>query len=309
MGVLDAPLVEVVIGLVVVWFTAAVAASGLVELVGALLGFRAKHLWRVLCRALSPPAESAQPAAATEAFGLARVKPRQLAEGNDVINGFVANLPGVTPADMKRVKLIEPENAAEALAAIRGRAGFAATQLGELYDSLPPEVQGQADEAKRWFQEWFDGYMVRASAVFRQSMRWWAVPAAAVVVGVCGIDSIALAEALFEDPTQRALVVAEAEQAVADGDTGCTPADQGGADGGDGDGGDPAAGLEERLDCVREVGDDIEGLQLSMWQSGGDDLDGWAVPGFLVSVAAVSAGAPFWFSILKQAMALRRPPT
>jgi hypothetical protein len=46
-----------------------------------------------------------------------------------------------------------------------------------------------------------------------------------------------------------------------------------------------------------------------VWQSGGDDLDGWAVPGFLVSVAAVSAGAPFWFSILKQAMALRRPPT
>lgn len=306
MGVLDAPLVEVVIGLVVVWFTAAVAASGLVELVSALLGFRAKHLWRVLGRALSPPAGAAQPAAATEAFGLARVKPRRLAEDNPAVGGFVTNLPGVTPADMKRVKLIEPENAAAALAAIRDQAGFAATQLGELYGNLPPEVQGQADEAKRWFQEWFDGYMVRASAVFRQSMRWWAVPASALVVGVCGIDSIALAEALFEDPTQRALVVAEAEQAVADGDTGCTPADQGDGEGGDGD---PAAALEERLDCVRDVGDDIEGLQISVWQAGGDDLDGWAVPGFLISVAAVSAGAPFWFSILKQAMALRRPST
>jgi hypothetical protein len=302
MGVLDAPLVEVVIGLVVVWFTAAVAASGLVELAGTLLGFRAKHLWRVLGRALSQPGDSAQPAAATEAFGLARVRPQELARDNDVVGGFVTNLPGVTPADMKRVKLIEPENAAAALAAIRGQAGFAATQLGELYGNLPPEVRDQADEAKRWFQDWFDGYMARASAVFRQSMRWWAVPAAVVVVGVCGIDSIALAEALFEDPTQRALVVAEAEQAVADGDTGCTPADQG-------DGDDPEAALEERLDCVRDVGDDIEGLQVSVWQSGGDDLDGWAVPGFLVSVAAVSAGAPFWFSILKQAMALRRPPT
>ena len=303
MGVLDAPLVEVVIGVVVVWFTAAVAASGLVELVGALLGFRATHLWRVMDRALRPPADAAQPAAAREALDLATVRPRKLALDNDVIAQFVTNLPGVTEHDMKRVKQIEPESAAAALEAMRHQAGFAATQLGQMYEKLPADLKTKGEEVQRWFQDWFDGYMTRASAVFRQSMRWWAVPAAIVVVGVCGIDSIGLAEELLDDPTRRALVVAEAEQAVADGASGCAPADDG--SGGD----DPEAALDERLDCMREVGGDIEGLQISVWQPGGDALDPLTFVGFAVSVAAVSAGAPFWFAILKQAMALRRRPT
>ena len=60
-GITGSPLFEVAIGVALVWFAAATLCTGVVELVGAALGFKAKHLWRALSNVLNPAAAPTPP--------------------------------------------------------------------------------------------------------------------------------------------------------------------------------------------------------------------------------------------------------
>ena len=325
------PLVETIIGLVVVWFLAATLSSGIVEVVGAVLGFRAKHLWRALARALGTSAPKPE-VAIREAARLAMGPKIE----ESVFKGFIDKLPGVAEGELSRVKHIGRPAAAEALVAARvaDEHKFAGTQLGKLVDGLPHDIKTNTGLLRDWLEKWFDGEMERLGATYRSRIRWWVAVAGALVVVVCGIDSIGLADRLYDQPTRRQVLLSEAGSLVdAQGAGGTSPSGTTGGELSDeamGNGaptaaapsepaGDPADepdgeedpcegnSVEDKIACAQRRAAELSALHVAWWDTPEDDRGPtWRIVlGSLLTFAAVSAGAPFWFDVLSRMTGLR----
>ncbi len=288
-GLGSSPLLETAIALVALWFATATLCSGIVEVIAAMLGFRAKHLWHGVTTLLTPPAAGGPALAVKEAGQLSR-SPGQ-PDPASALGKFIELLPGVTTDSMKRIRHVEAAAASQALVALHEAHDLAGTQVGRLVEALPDSVRERPTELRGWLERWFDGQMTALSGSYRRRIRWWAAAVAAVVVLVVGVDSISFAERVYQSPTERAVVVAQAQQAVAAGD-----ASEGSCIQND---------LSARLECARNAGDSVAGFKVSMWQLPRKPRLAFSLLGILVSWGAVAAGAPFWFSILKRMMTLR----
>jgi hypothetical protein len=299
-GILGAPLVETAIGLVLVWFLAASLCSGLVELIASALGFRANHLWTSLGRLLRSSATTPG-AAAGEA---ARLGKRTDVSTSDPLAEFVAALPGVDANSLKRVRQIDTRLAGQALVIARKASEFEKTPLGQLVETLPASLKDNEERLQKWFEDWFDGRMALVRASYRRKIRWWAGLFGLFIVFGAGIDSLGLAERLYAQPAQRALLQAEATRLV---DNVPCP-DQAAA----GSGTPPTtASFKGRLECAKKTAGQLSQLDISYWQVGGPKGAWvWArtVLGTFLSWGAVLAGAPFWYAVLKRLMTLQSKP-
>jgi hypothetical protein len=180
------------------------------------------------------------------------------------------------------------------------------TRLGQVVDRLPDAIRNNLERRTKWIEQWFDAEMERLQAAYRSRIRWYAGFVGLVLVLVMGLDSIDLATELYREPARRQVVVAAAqEQVAADGDVcpGDEPAEP-----------DPLASAQQQLRCTETLVGSIDGLDVSRWTDGPGwpsgrpkGLGAWItmVLGLGASVAALAAGAPWWFSVLKRLMGLR----
>lgn len=145
--------------------------------------------------------------------------------------------------------------------------------LQELYDRSGGDiVRFRADS-----EAWFDDQMERLSGIYR---RWsqtivWVVGAALVVA--LNANTLRIAETLWNDPSKRAAIVAQAGQASSDAN----------------------------------VNTAINNLPLPIgWDNAYHGI-GWlyALVGVLLTLAAVSLGAPFWFDALSRLSRVRQTGT
>jgi hypothetical protein len=146
---------------------------------------------------------------------------------------------------------------------------------------------------QRLAEEWFDDSMERVSGWYKRRVQVVLSLIATVLVLALNADSIRIAQNLWGDQSVRKTVVA-------------------------------AAGAETRvqreareIDQIAQTVDELEELELPI----GWDGDGWQgfdwfgakLLGLLVSVAALTLGAPFWFDVLSKVARLRvsgaPPPT
>ena len=291
------PILETAIGVVLVWFVVASLCAGIVELIGSVFGFRAKHLWRGLKRALGDDAKG-EGVALAEAARLTRKVTTPTA---GVIEDFVEHLPGVTADSLKRVPYVGAPAAALALVAARraGPSTFDATQLGALVRGLPVTVTNDVDKLREWFERWFDSEMESLRISYRKNVRWWAALVALFVVGGLALDSVGLATRLYRQPTERTLLQAQAEHLFGTDVAGAQAPDPPCQEG----------SFETRLECVRMAAADIDVLHVSVWQL--PEKRRWTWPvigGMLVTFAAMAAGAPFWFDVLRRLMGSKPAP-
>ena len=161
-------------------------------------------------------------------------------------------------------------------------------------------------EARERVIRWFNQSMESVSGTYRRHsqfcMHFWA----ALVVVILNVDAIALSQRLMADKALRAALVSRADQWVA-------PPPAGNA---------PPAVLSMKLGELRTnihqlripLGWDFaEFAGMSSRELGADSLPrptsmwGWflKVLGLLVSITAVSQGAPFWFDLLNRMTNLR----
>jgi hypothetical protein len=146
--------------------------------------------------------------------------------------------------------------------------------------ALIQNANGDLVAAQRSIEGWFNDAMERASGWYKRKTQVWTVIIAAVVTLAVNADTLNIAHYLWVEPALRGALVAQSSA--------------------------PASAVE-----INQLG------QLMGWTSAvftNSDAGAWLARliGWLMTIVAVSMGAPFWFDSLNKFVNVRnggRPPS
>jgi hypothetical protein len=301
---------DVVVGLLFMFFVFGVVASGIYEAGARLFASRSRLLWSSLRHLLDGDSARGD---------------RRPQVGNDSMasltdslyaHPLVRQLEGRTTDLFKKTRLsrIPSTVFGQALVDIVIPAGANATSVDQLRTAikasatLPEEIKrsllpiasdatATLDRVRLDIGEWFDTRMVTASRVYRRNTRWIMIAIALAVVISFNVDAIRVAQDLYQDDATRGALAQQAAAIV----TACTE--------GAGDSQNAAAVDQELVsDCARQEIDKIEGgmtLPVGWTDAGQDGFDGLTLLGWVLAVVAIAQGAPFWFDLLRRISGVR----
>jgi hypothetical protein len=166
--------------------------------------------------------------------------------------------------------------------------------------SLMDESQYSVQDFRKNIETWFNDSMDRVSGWYKRWTQVIILGIAILVTLVVNVDSIAIGSVLWNAPTTRAAVASAAQQYAVK-----TP---------------PSPdNFQQR---VVDLQTNLASLELPIGWSANARLpgtfQGWLlaaankVPGWLLTILAISLGAPFWFDLLNKLMSFRssgKPPT
>jgi hypothetical protein len=217
---------------------------------------------------------------------------------------YVRNVIDRLPPDIEsgiKNTLLEIAYHQDPLAEIRAAVERLPTQLrvrGALL-TLLDEAKGSYDKFHASVGEWFDNTMDRVTGWYRSWARILITILATVLVVALNADTIMSAQLLWNNPAARAALVAIADNVSSNTDSLDTP--------------------EAREAILAALDTSLANIELPIgWKSSPEDPDDLrALPrtpgaillklaGFILTIAAVSLGAPFWFDLLKVVLNLRR---
>ena len=314
---------DVVIGLVFVFFVCSLVVSGINEFVRKILNTRAKALWTSVNRMLDESDTAPQEEGITAR--LAPAPPR----GDPVLDSGVSSGTGPTlagrlydhpiigrldPARLNKpskISHIPPADFARALVDIltpddpagNKRWDEIGSEIAKLprplrsqFQLLYREAEGDVLLFRRAIESWFNDGMERVSTWYKKRTRV-AMAAYGLVVAVAfNVSAINVTAELYENDVVRETVVElAATQAAREDIDGCTN----------------RACVEDEIGKIVDTGLPV------LWRTCvGDDHDalcgfedGRAIAGtiigWLITAAALSVGAAFWFALLKRAFRLR----
>ncbi|MDQ7026909.1 MAG: hypothetical protein Q9P01_09860 [Anaerolineae bacterium] len=192
------------------------------------------------------------------------------------------------------------------------------------------------EEAEAKIGQWFDNGMSRASTAFQTTMQYWSLGIGLLIAVVLNVDSLFMAQSLWNDPALRdALTIAAEQVNIADlqaqVDTAQTQIDDttdGGTD--TSQQSDAVATLAESFAAASATAQDLSELRLPLgwsfeglgdadeatdarvgnarylWNFIPGNYSGWFVLwlakiiGLGATMIAIAQGAPFWFGILRR---------
>ncbi|MBA2333176.1 MAG: hypothetical protein H0V94_10345 [Actinobacteria bacterium] len=282
----DSVVVDVAFGLIFVFVILSLACSALNETISSIFNWRAEFLRQGIANLLEP---------ANLDRGLEHTG--KLLE-HPLLNALVRPMgprskrrryPSYVPSRTFVAALLDFDragagrNVEEAIAAVPSE--DARRALAVLYERADGDVTRFTRDAERWF----DDSMERVSGWYRrrvQKMLW--VLALALVVSL-NVDSLRIAEQLWTQKAVRAAVVARAEAVR------------------------PAAGSSSVRAIARDV-TELDQLAIPIGWTAESRPDGkgeWLlrivvkILGLLLTAAALTLGAPFWFDVLSKVARLR----
>ncbi len=215
-----------------------------------------------------------------------------------------------TPASQKKPSYVSSRNFALALvdtvkeaevglesALAHGQAGVAQFEEGlakldpELKRQLEPlwhEADRDIEKFRKGAEKWFDDAMDRVSGWYRRWSQLVTIFVAAVVAIGLNASAVRIVDRLYQDESVRAAVAGGAEEAVK---SGSTPEASGKA----------AEDAVENLETLKlPIFWADDNLPWNSWTAAGESVLGW-----LITVFAISLGAPFWFDALGKISRLR----
>ncbi len=150
-------------------------------------------------------------------------------------------------------------------------------------------------QAQKNIEAWFNDTMDRVSGWYKRTTQIWTVVIAAVLVLSANADTLQIARTLWTDPTLRAELVEQAKSRAqaANVASAATPGNNSASS---------AANQPATQDELDELG------QVVGWSHQPPASKGqWAdhILGWILSIVAVSLGAPFWFDLLNKFMRIR----
>ena len=286
---LDSQVLETAIGLALLFFLLAFAASQIVELISRRMKKRAVDLERTIAAMFKGHrVDDTELAGALEEFKRTSIyKSLHAAAGRSFLGG--ARKPSYISAKAFADGVTE-------MLAHDGALDDIPAGLRKRLEPLAREGHAELLAIKAGLETWFDETMQRLEGAYKR----WATTvlfAVGLLLAVAtNASTVDVAQKLWHDPVTRQAVAASAQNVLQDGA--------------------PAA----ELDTVAETTATIKELSLPVgWKEG--ELDAWKAPGltqlytalgWLLTALLVMLGAPFWFDLLTRLSSLRgagsKPP-
>jgi hypothetical protein len=306
------PVLDVVIGLAFLYFLFALSCTTLNEVIAGFFDKRAGMLRDAIEHLLGDTglADAVYRHPAIVSLG----KPRKKGIGK----------PSYIPADRFAAVLTDhltgnsPVTDASALkSGIETQSPAASKQLKVLYDLS----KGNPDEFRARVKEWYDEAMDRVSGWYKRSVQRQTYVMAVLLVALLNLDSVALFNRLWSDSAFRTAVVEQAKARVEATGTAEVPVMEY-TEGDKPEAGSPVqTGTASLTDSEQQLLTSLGGWKpdkerlaaayvlngpgVLVWlqwlgRTLGDHILGW-----LITVLAISLGAPFWFDILNKFVNLR----
>lgn len=156
---------------------------------------------------------------------------------------------------------------------------------------LIDEAEGDLNKVQENIEIWFNNSMDRVSGWYKKRTQTIILLIAIALVGFLNADTIRISKALANNSALREAIVAQAQEYAksnqAAGNSTATP----------------QARIQENVDKLQQLGVPL-GYEGEGWPKG---FDGWLskVLGLMLTAAAASLGAPFWFDILNKFINIR----
>ena len=157
--------------------------------------------------------------------------------------------------------------------------------------NLVDRANGSIVAARANAETWFNAAMDRLSGAYKRRMQVLTLGVSLVLTLLVGADTLAIADALYKEPSLRAAVTGAAQATPSNAQGPATSSNQSGS----------LTSLQQANDLLQKSGFPLG------WGALPEDLVGWIkkVLGLLLTTLAVSLGAPFWFDLLKNIANLR----
>jgi hypothetical protein len=274
---------DVALGLVFVYTVLSLACSALNETISSVFAWRAKFLREGIANLVAP---------SNHADGLAIV---EQIYGHPLVNALIrpskpggkARYPSYLPARTFVTALLDLDGTGAGKSLRKAIERVPSAEVQRALTTLLEEAEGDAERFKKSAEQWFDSAMERVSGWYRRRVQIVMWVLAAAIVLALNADTVGIAQRLWTDKTLRDAVVARAQSAAA------------------------------QPDGVNAVATDVGGLEkLSIplgWkiEHAPSSTGGWAELvalkslGLLLTAAALTLGAPFWFDVLGKIARLR----
>ena len=297
-------MLDVLIGLVTIYLVFGIACTAIVEAVASLRGLRSATLENAL----------------REFFA------GDLKEATPFVTAFYAHplIQALSKGKEGRPSYIPPEIVGQVVQGLL-TAGGAATSLAEAVKDLPgtpetnrvkgvlellvTEARGDAAAFSDLVKMHFDATMERAAGWFKRHAQVITLVASAILVVAANVDTVDIARSLASSPAARVKLVEIAGQKLKDAEAvrEQVKTDQG-------QNGDALKQAQNEvaaaLGMFHEAEDHMKSAGLPFGWNGFASRASFAdwlakLAGLMVSILAVSLGAPFWFDVLQKFMQVR----
>jgi hypothetical protein len=310
----SSPMLDFAIGMSLVFLLLSLLVSALNETVAAIFNLRAKSLEDGLRSMLGAAPNTAPAAVTTSSGGLGDAPDAGTTDatalaraGGDLVEAFYSHeLIQSQQHGTRKPSYLSPRTfslvlldtltgntavgSEDAVAAIRKSLQTLPEPLRARLLPLLDDARGNIDAVHQKLEQWFDDTMARVSGWYKRKTQVIVAIIGALVVLAMNVNTLAIGNALWQQPTLRAALVQQAS-----------------AETGKIEGADSVARLERAVGNVEGVealgvplgweGDNVPRLTLSSILT---TLGGW-----LLTLAAISLGAPFWFDTLSRLSRLR----
>jgi hypothetical protein len=295
MGLLNSTILDVVIGLAFVYLLLALICTTINEWLAGLFGIRAKTLAVAIKQMLDQQPGSGDP---TRSF-------LQQFYSHPLITGMMtpgskpgASLPSYLPSRTFATTVVDitTSNKPGAITFADLDAGIKALPNGDVKAALLALIQNannDLDLAKKNIEQWFDDTMDRASGWYKRRTQVVTILIAILLTGMTNADTVRITHILWKSPTLRATLVEKAK--------GRTESPQSGAEYKDKN--------NPLKPSAKPTKDELDKLQMVLGWSDEkvSDLSQWPerIIGWILTIVALSLGAPFWFDLLNKLMNIR----
>jgi hypothetical protein len=335
------PALDVVIGLAFMFFLLATACSAINEMLASFLGWRAKTLEDGVRSMLGEPIIRRNFKDWVKGFpdllrAVVGVLPKRVTQDPDLttklfehwrIKGLVRNpessvrrrcRPSYLPP--RALSLAVAEHFASLAPAPEGETAPTPWELTDaqiiehvqaaLTDVHAPDVVrkaatnafGNLEKFRANVEHAFDDAMTRTQGWYKRKVQVvLLIIATALAVGL-NIDTVHVGTRLWKDPALRAAVASQATAAVQDQTSPSGATQSGGAQ----SGATPKSSAQDAADAV----DEVKQLDLPVGWGSDNAPHGKvgalsSIPGWIITIAALTLGAPFWFDLLSRLARLR----
>jgi hypothetical protein len=288
MSMLDSQVLEVAIGLVVMFFLLALASSSIVEAIAGVFNIRGKQLETAIKGLVSDPQHTLD-VWSTSVFAALQAGTRTTASGNASVKKRTRK-PAYVSAHAFADATIEAISARKALSTSTTELeGQLPSNLKSRLDALTNEVGADLNGIKAGLEAWFDDTMERTAGAYKRWAQIVLVVVALALAIALNASTTRVAATIWNDATVRDAVV-NASRNVNQVKT--------------------PGGL-------RNVGITISNLESLHLPLGWRDWHSQAGPigtiaGWFITALLVMLGAPFWYGLLTRLVSLRtagdKPP-